>query len=912
MLTARLLAATALCAVGSLAIVPAVAAQEEDDSKKKQVIEEVVVTGTYLSGRSQFTNASPLAVIDSTSLRNIGAANFADLVQTLTINAGSQNNPDAFTQNGTTGTSNFNLRGLGVASTLVLLDGRRQVTSGALTNDGVAFVDLSSMIPQIAMKRLEIVKDGAAALYGSDAVAGVVNYITDDEFEGISLRARGSTLTDEGSQEDLLFEAKYGWGNDKTNIMLAASYYDRTPLTTAERRLSRRFGEDPNEPAGDDSSLLGNPGTFFLGGALPVVDPTGCEVGNGVVIPNAGAQAVLDASGLPFTGGFCGLDFGDFFNLVPEEERIQGYASVKHRFSDALQLKGSFSFANNESSRGNTPSFPFLQLGSAVVPADHPNNVFAQLLPAPVLADFQPTLFLGRAIGVDGGPANSNFTNDTYRFNIEAKGDLGNGWEYNIAYTYAETENVNVTPDTVTDRFARSLQGLGGDNCTGTTPGANGCEYFNPFSTRLTTAPNSQAVLDYIIQDQVTVSESELSVIDAVISGGLFDLPAGEVGVAIGFQLRDESFNRTFDDISQNDGFAFVIGGQDFGEQRDPYAVFVETVIPLAEGLELQGAARFEDYGGVIGDTLDPKVSILWEATDSLTFRGSFSTSFRAPSVFQQFGVQTSLNEVDDPVSGGSFFAATRNVNPGPGGRPVTPEESNAINAGFSFRDSGWKLDFDFWRYDFSNVIIQENFQAVVNADAEAGGTTGRVIRAAGPGSNILFVFVDFVNASSVETTGMDLSLKYTWDTEYGTFEPFIEGTYVFSYDIDDPQAGEISGAGNRNFTNFGSPTPELRFNTGVSWVNDYQSFRVFGRYIDGLNDDQNGGIDIDSMFTVDAQYTLDFGLFDEDWEGIGLSLGMINAFDETPPQVFTNGGFESRTHDPRGRVAYLELTARF
>jgi len=310
------IAAVALAITALAAPTGASFAQEQE-----QVLEEVIVTGTYLAGKRQSDNASPTEIIGSSELGEIGAGNIADLVQNLTINAGSQNNPDAFTQNGTVGTSNFNLRGLGVASTLVLLNGRRQVNTGALTNDGINFVDTSSLVPQIAIKRVEIVKDGAAAIYGTDAVAGVVNFITDDDFEGSAVNLRYASTSGVGDQSDATIEAKFGWDSGDTHFLAAASYYDRSELTTAEKRLSR-----PQ----DDTSSLGNPGAFFLLGALPVIDPTGCASQGGAPIPSAGAQAALDSFGLPFQGGFCGFDFGDFFNLVPEDERLNLYGSITH------------------------------------------------------------------------------------------------------------------------------------------------------------------------------------------------------------------------------------------------------------------------------------------------------------------------------------------------------------------------------------------------------------------------------------------------------------------------------------------------------------------------------------------------------------------------------------------------------
>ncbi|MCK0069962.1 TonB-dependent receptor domain-containing protein [Kordiimonas laminariae] len=911
MLLTRFRNATALAA-GCLSMLATSQVVAQDDESYE--IEEVVVTGTYLKGKSQFNSPSPIAVIGADNLNNIGASTVADLVQTLTINAGSQNNPDAFTQNNTTGTSNFNLRGLGVASTLVLLNGRRQVNTGALTNDGVTFVDTSSLVPQIAVQRIEIVKDGAAAIYGTDAVAGVVNFITDDNFEGLSLSARGATLTGEGSQSDLQVEGKFGWSSGNTNFMIAASYLDRTELTTAERRLSR-----PE----DDSSALGNPGSFFVpsvaaglaqqsaaaaaaGNATlaaqlaalaraPIIDPTGCgEVGG---IP---AAATTLPNGLQ--PGTCRFDFGDFFTLVPEEERIQLYGVVKHEFEGGHTFRAEVAYADNEASRGNSPSFPFLQLGAAQVPADHPNNVFGEQV-----------TFFGRVSGVGGDVSPSSFTSETYRVSGAIDGPINDNWSYNLAATYAKNDHTNNTEDTVTDRVRLALQGLGGPNCdaaTGT-PGEGNCQYFNPFATSFTTSPNDPALLDHLIATQTIESNSELWTIDAVLSGTVGSLPAGDIGLAVGFQYRDETFGRDLDPLANADAFAFVIGAPDFEDSRSIYAFFAEALAPITDKIDLSVAARFEDYGGNIGSTFDPKVSLLARPTDSLTLRGSYSTSFRAPSQFQIQGQATSLNQISDPLTGGTFFAAVRGTDP-QGGRALDPEQSKAWNFGLSWQPiDGLSVDIDYFNYDFSDVIIQENFQSVVNADP----TGDRVVRAF-DGGPILMVFVDYVNASSVKTDGLDVSVKYDIEVGDGVIQPFFDGTYLFSYDITDPQAGNIDGVGNRNFSNFGSPTPKTRFNTGIAFTNDTHDARFYVRHISGLDDDQViGGVengDIPSYTTVDVQYSLNLGGIFENLDGTSLQIGARNVFDKDVPRVATNGGFESRTHDPRQRSVYAKISTTF
>ncbi|WP_262693608.1 TonB-dependent receptor domain-containing protein [Kordiimonas aquimaris] len=876
--------ATALTA-GCLTMAISSAAIAQTDSNAE--IEEVVVTGSYIKGKTQSSSPSPISVIGANNLSEIGASTVADLVQTLTINNGAQNNPDAFTQGSTTGTSNFNLRGLGVSSTLVLMNGRRQVTSANVTNDGIAFVDTSALVPQIATQRIEIVKDGAAAIYGTDAVAGVVNFITDDTFEGFEVNAKYQTLTDQGSQSDTLIEGKFGWAGETTNIMVAGSYFNRTPLTTAERRLSRR-GQD-------DTSSLGNPGAFFLFGALPVIDPTGCDAQGGFSTPiGGGAQTTLDNAGLPFTAGFCRFDFGDFFNLVPDEERIQAFGVITQELGGDHVFRAEVSYADQTVERGNSPTFPFLQLSSAVVPTNNPGNIF----PAAV----GPVLFFGRAIGNGGDVSPQTTDRDTLRLSASVDGTLSGDWTYDVAVTHGVSNALLRTEDTVTANFSAALRGFGGAGCDASTgtAGVGPCEFYNPFATSFSTIPNSQSVLDFVIGTQVTDSKSELTVVDAVISG-----TAGDIGLALGVQYRDETFSQDFDPISEADGFAFLIGGQDFSRSRDAKAIFAEMFVPLGDTLDFSAAVRYEDYGGNIGDTLDPKFSLLWRPTDEWSLRGSYSTSFRAPSVFQEAGVNTSLNQVTDPL-GGTAFAAVRSLPAA--GRDIGPEQGKALNFGASYQSAGWELDIDYWHYDFSNVIIQENFQAIVNADPQGD----RVIRANGDTGNILIVLVDFVNASSVTTNGLDVNLRYNIDTDYGIIQPFFEGTRVFNYDIDDPQGGEIEGAGSRNFSNFGSPTAETRFNTGIAFTNSVHDARFYVRHISSLTDDENQGQRIGAFTTVDAQYTLNLGGVIDGADGTSLQIGVINAFDKTPPQVFTNGGFESRTHDPRGRSVYARISARF
>jgi len=706
--------------------------------------------------------------VSEADLSSIGAKNIADLTQTLTINTGSENNPDAFTQNVTTGTSNINLRGLGVQSTLVLLDGRRQVLSAATTNAGFQFVDTSSLVPLIAIENVDILKDGASATYGSDAVAGVANFTTVKNFEGVRLNGQYQIVAGEGNADEIVLQGLVGKNFKRGNITGAISYIDRSPLTTLERRLS--------EPA-DDTSALGNPGSFVgLGGPLgplPILDP-GCEAAGGIpqiIVPAAALQ-------LPFDGGTCGFDFGDFFNLVADEERITGLVKADFDITDNIRWDGEFTYADNEAIRGNSPSFPFLLGG--FIPVDHPDSIFTGPLQALAPGG---SIFLGRAIG-NGGDVSPNITtSETWRISTGLEGDFNENYNWRLSYTQGENNHVVATEDTLADAFVCALDGFRDAADCGDFGIAAGT-FFNPFATSFTTSPNSPEVLDAIIGTAVRDLTSELRVIDAVVSGEIGD--SGLAG-AIGVQYRDEDYTARFDENSNADNFGFIIGDQDFEGSQDVISIFGELNYRFWDDrVELQGALRFEDYGGEIGSTVDPKVAILFRPEENISLRGSFSTSFRAPTVYQQFGQQTALNQITDPLSGAQTFGGARTF----GNEDLSPEQSTAFNVGATWEPiENLKLNLDAYSFDFTDVIIAENFQAVVNSDPTNPDLVVR--NAAG---SIVQVNTNFVNAASLQTNGFDYGISYEADLGFATLIPFFEGTRVTEYNLEDPQAGLVDG----------------------------------------------------------------------------------------------------------------------
>lgn len=893
------LSAIAAVVSSQLLVMPHLAIAQEQQPKEEQV-ELIMVTGSFVRRSENFESPSPLAVIDSVSIDSIGAKNIADITQTLTINTGSQNNPDAFTQNATAGTSNINLRGLGVASTLVLLNNRRQVVNAQPTNDGLNFVDTSSLVPMIAINRMEVVKDGASALYGSDAVAGVVNFITKRNYDGAMMSFDYQDGA-HGDNKEYVVQGLWGADSDKGNVMAAVSYTNRSPLFISDRRLSR-----PQ----DDTSALGNPASYFLTipgvGTLPIIDPYGCEEFGGYPDLRAPSGTI---PGLEI--GLCGFDFGPYYSYVADESRTNIYAQSTYQVSDELTWTTEFGYARNRAERGGAPSFPILT--SPIVPADHPQNPFGA-----------PVAYFGRAEGngAKGDPANTE--SDTFRFNTALQGELENGfWE--ISYTRAVNDFLFTVPDVLNTEFQLALNGLGGGKCnplTGT-PGEGDCEYFNPFATSFTTAPNSQYVVDSFTGQEIIDSKSDLEVFEGFASFEAFDMDGGAASIALGLQYREESLSQDYDSLANQDAFTFVIGNPDFEGSLDVWAAFGELALPVSEDLDIQIALRYEDYGGVVGSTLDPKLAFSYRASENLSLRGSISTSFRAPTVFLRDGGGTTLQQLIDPVQQAQAFVAVRTT----GNENLTPEESTAYNLGFSFEPvDDLSIEVDYWNFEFKDLIIQENAQAVLNADPT---DPDRIVRAGDPLTGpLLQINNTYVNANSLKTSGLDFVSSYRIDTDgAGTFTPSITATYITKYELADPQSDNIiDGAGRRNFSNIGVSSPELRMNLGLNWSSGMHGANIFVRYISGYDDDQNcsdgtlpasgvcasGYYEVDSHVTVDAQYKVNLGeMFETDMSYV-LSIGGINLTDEEPPQLFTNSGFDSKVHDPRGRQIYARLAIEF
>lgn len=487
---------TLLCATAvGLVPVASVLAQSSSDATaapaSESSLEEIVVTGTFV--RSHTENASPISVATADDLAKQGAFTLGAIIDNLPINSGAQNNTNGPGQPYTSGTSNVNLRGLGVSSTLVLLDGQRQVVSAGANLEGDQFVDLSSLIPSIAINRVEILKDGASSLYGSDAVAGVVNFITQSNYRGFAVQVN-DTLGTRDQHNEAQLEALAGFDAGPMHVVLAGSYFDRDFLSASERRsdFSKRASV----------SSFGFPQTFLVGGVL-TPDPA-CRDAAGTdpnVIPPAGPV------------GFCSFDFGDFFPLVAAEERALGYGRVTADVTDAITAFAQLNYAHN-TAEGSSP--PPAVLFSPLLPASNPGNSFGF-----------PVVLIGRPLGTSEGTTPVDSTSETWRIATGLQGEFGENGGWALTYVRARNRFDLSSVDTLQDRYVAALNGIGGPNDD---------QFFNPRFD----AQNDPAVIDDFTGIYAFTARSQLDTLDAHMTRTLFELPHGPLGVAVGYQHRRE------------------------------------------------------------------------------------------------------------------------------------------------------------------------------------------------------------------------------------------------------------------------------------------------------------------------------------------------------------------------------------
>jgi outer membrane receptor protein involved in Fe transport len=698
-------------------------------------------------------------------MEEIGAFDMKDITRSLTFASGSLGGSSTafFAGDSSTGSASLNLRNLGSGATLILINGKRTVNTN-YDGIGSAYVDVQSMIPTVSVDRIEIVKDGSSALYGSDAVAGVVNFITRQDFEGAELSFDYAVDDETGEQTDLVVSMIMGVGSDRGNITMSGSYMDRSELNIGDRY--DRFGRSGLSSFGQPgryaalTAVTPDPTSFFVPGSTNTSYGPGLDPDCDMAAADDGPMGVQGN-----VGDQCIYDFASFFALVQPMESWKFHADGNYALSDNLEVYGSASYSDSYSERNNSlyPDVSFATIG----PGHFGNQLDAERrgINAPTLLALQRMM---------GGHVDSNGTDrpististyerSVFAFNTGISMDFEIGersWNMNASIGYSENEQMGVNPsDSITSNTNNAYIGLGGPACNSLDQsaanigsgnlGTGDCYFYNSFATsvydpvsgaRWDTSDTSAWAADPTLTVQEAARKyqnpdellrwmqgeihyqvsSDLTVFDIVFAGDIMDLPAGPLGLAFGAQHRKDRTRTDLDTISNNNDFKFIYGAQDWSNKLTATAFFVELVIPMTDWADLQLAGRYEDFDELDEDSFDPKATLMLRPLDSLTLRASVGTSFRVGSLLQLGGENTSLLNSTDPISGTGGLAFRPSLTSGTS--TLIPEESFMYNIGLSWAPvdgalEGLSVDLDYYNYEYDDLISKEAHQALINED---------------------------------------------------------------------------------------------------------------------------------------------------------------------------------------------------
>ena len=975
----------------------------------EQAIEEVVVTGSYIKAMPE---DAPLPVTSLTRDDWIkqGAPTALDLIRNLSFSQGADGETDQFQAGADADRATINIRGLGPSRSLVLVNGRRTTWSPhAIEGQAQLLVDVN-MLPSIALERIEFLRDGAAATYGSDAIAGVMNYITRSNFTGFEISANHKLIEDSDGDTEAAFILGTDFLGGDAHVTTSLSYIQRGELELVHRDWTvRSITESPR----GGWSTVGRPAVFVpwdrfdatSGGFLGLLQA-------GIVDPNCdslgGARTtVLGSNPL---GGFCRFQYTPFDNLAEEAKRWQWFTELSWRLGDTTNLSAELLLTNSLVPAWNTsPSYPPNRLvdRSRSIRANNPGLVdMASKYPniygdyAFCAADYcrwagdggsqdassipaawqEVGWYYGRSYGQDGPLRDHKRESDLMRLVLAVDGELGDfGWQ--ASASYSASERVELGGDTMVYRDARARQGLGGFECERQVPneydkdgnlsfsletvmanaGRGSCRYWIPFSNAMAGShpqvPNGLAnnpdfnanldnreIYDYMLTDHGIEGETSLLVLEGLLTGSLpFSLPGGDMAFAAGVQRRSESYATNALPGGLNDGLAYpCVAGPEikncvrgrtglFGflppnfpidSDRNITSVFGELSLPLANSIEGQLSLRYEDYGGKTGGSLDPKIALRWQATESIGLRASVGTTFRGPTLNQTVASNSSNSLQYVPVTG-AFKRIDTKGNPN-----LSPEEATTFNVGLLvdrdelLTDDNLFVTVDYWSYDFEKPLVTEPFASVLAAACPGGPTSpcdetspyfGRLTFGGNPAAtDVEIIDINIVNGPNIKTDGIDFTLRYSMPIGDSELTAGLAGTHVLSYDISAWELGPAFDAlGRLNYR-----TPLAR--TVVEWKGRghinfrWQNFNVryVANYI-GAYDHQ--GPDDSTDLEVDRQLTHELhAVYDLLDDRVRLWASIVNLTDEAPPFVTREMNYDAFTHNPFGRIFKVGTSVNF
>ncbi len=921
-------------AFGGLAAVGTAAYAQTTPPPSQQQLERITITGSNIR-RTDTETVAPVEIITREQIERSGRPTVGDVLRSIPANTGGSYS-ESFSNSFAPGAAGISLRGLGQKSTLVLLNGRRVTGYGFAQNLQEVFVDLNS-IPVSAVERIEILKDGASAIYGSDAIAGVVNVILRRDYKGIEVA--GDVGFFEGANDyRASIVAGFGdLGSQRYNVFGVLDYYKRDEILLSDTKFGKTR-DYRTEDGGRNFQSLTAGGTWLnVTGTNAVGNPvignmrraiSQCAAIGGTVLDFNGAvsrglinlgfnAATGQPNPPPPLGGagatnlnqpgntWCSIDVNNQLSAIPGTERIGFLGRGVFDFTPTVQGFAEVAYTHTHTEQTFTkPVFvtTALQPTAAGLQPFSYNVVFG---PGVAGNPFGTNAtFTGNLQGL--GTRNAEIDSDTYRGLLGIRYRLAT-WDLESAVGYSR----NDAESTFTNRTTKS--GVSAAFGIPTTP-----QPPTPISTSSTynlDAPlgNSAAVNNSILTSLARKAESELKFIDTKATTEFGSLPGGPIGLAVGAEYRRESLQDRPD--------AQAIGGNILGQgntatdgSRNNYAAYVEFALPLTRQIEAQAALRHDHYSD-FGNTTNPKLGLKFKPVPELLLRANWGRGFRAPSLVEitpsrgLFFVQVNddINGITNQQVSGVFT----------GNPALKAEKSRATTVGIVWEPtSSFNVSLDLYDIAWSNIVNAPSFQDIVDRNDPS-----QVIRLPPtpqfPGGQIVTVLNGFINVNRTETRGVDLDMRYIARTNWGRFTPRLDVTYVAKFEEDGTENvgsnnGTVTVPRWKGFLSLDWDQGPWTVSGRMNYIHHYYQTALAGSFF--VRQDprfQNGTypLSVQSYTTFDL-----YGRYNIT-ANFGVSASVLNMFNRVPP---LDNGFDSTNnydftqYDVRGRIFRIGANYKF
>lgn len=897
-------------------------AQDADTSK----VQRVIVTGSSIK-RIDGETALPVQVMKREEIERTGATSTEELVKSLSSlsSAGSSTTVANASGYGGGSIATVSLRGMGSARTLVLVNGRRvAVYGGGSAGSAGSSVDVNS-IPLSAIERVEVLKDGASAVYGSDAIAGVVNFILRKDYQGVEGTANyGQTSDHKARDRKATIFAGYGsMAEQGWNVTGSVTVQNTDPLMGIDRDYARRLNADQKN---DITSSIAFPANVVLNNKGTLGNPA---------LPNCGPVSVLS----PFNTSRCSYDNSPFVSLQPHFEKASLMANGRLRLSGETEAYFESGYTKNKITSTTqhvplaynsitTATNPYVPAWNALI-AQYPGMTTKYpalgrggfvLIPS---SPYYPASFAA-ANGLTGLPLLLNYrdvangqrntldVSENARFVAGVRGSYA-GWDVDSAFLYSQSK----VHEELLSGYAQYSKVLPIFNSG----------VINPFG-----ATTDQSAIDAVRNAEFRgtsyASKTSTTSVDLKGSREIFNLPAGAVGLALGAELRREKFEYNpsvaiqTGDIAGLGGNAFPVTGA-----RNVSSVYAETSIPILKKLDGDVAVRYDNYQGV-GHTVNPKASIRWQPTETLLLRSAVGKGFRAPSLTDLYTPQaTSItgNGTRDylrcpNLATGAPRDCNNQFTTVTGGNPnLKPEKSTSITAGIMWEPvKNASIALDAFRINLKDAIVVGGLSSTYfMANAAREQLYAKFINRGAPDGNasglgpIESITQTNANLFKTQVAGVDLDAMYRLRFGDGNRLNFrLSGTYMAKYDVQGPD-GNYTSSLDQALSASGGVVLRWKHNASATWENGPYAVTLLQNYQKGYTDVLANLMPTGSTpRKVDAYATYDMQLAYTGIKNTKLSLGVKNLFDRNPP--YTNltsnflGGYDVSYGDPRGRYIYV------